>query len=253
MIMRLAGRRAVVTGASSGIGRAIALAFAREGAKVVVNYAHSAARAAEVVATIVAAGGTAQAVQADVAQADAVEGLVRDAERALGGIDIWANIAGADILTGDGAKASFLSKLNHLIDVDLRGTMLCAWAVAPLMQTQGRGVILNMSWDLALRGMAERHAEMFAATKAGVTGFTRSLARSLAPIIRVNEIAPGWIATAFAETAMAPEYRAQVVAQTPLARFGSPEDVAAAAVFLCSDEAAFITGQTLKVNGGLSS
>ena len=253
MTMRLAGRRAVVTGASSGIGRAIALAFAREGAKVVVNYAHSAARAAEVVATIVAAGGTAQAVQADVAQASAVEGLVRDAERALGGIDIWANIAGADILTGDGAKASDLAKLNHLIDVDLRGTLLCAWAVAPLMQAQGGGVILNMSWDLALRGMAERHAEMFAATKAGVTGFTRSLARSLAPIIRVNEVAPGWITTAFAETAMAPEYRAQVVAQTPLARFGSPDDVAAAAVFLCSEEAAFITGQTLKVNGGLSS
>ncbi len=253
MTMRLAGRRAVVTGASSGIGRAIALAFAREGAKVVVNYAHSAARAAEVVATIVAAGGTAHAVQADVAQASAVEGLVREAERALGGIDIWANIAGADILTGDGAKANDLAKLNHLIDVDLRGTMLCAWAVAPLMQAQGRGVILNMSWDLALRGMAERHAEMFAATKAGVTGFTRSLARSLAPIIRVNEVAPGWITTAFAETAMTPEYRAQVVAQTPLARFGSPDDVAAAAVFLCSDEAAFITGQTLKVNGGLSS
>lgn len=253
MTMRLAGRRAVVTGASSGIGRAIALAFAREGAKVVVNYAHSAARAAEVVATIVAAGGTAQAVQADVAQADAVEGLVREAERALGGIDIWANIAGADILTGDGAKASLLAKLNHLIDVDLRGTMLCAWAVAPLMQAQGGGVILNMSWDLALRGMAERHAEMFAATKAGVTGFTRSLARSLAPIIRVNEVAPGWIATAFAETAMTPECRAQVLAQIPLARFGSPDDVAAAALFLCSDDAAFITGQTLKVNGGLSS
>ncbi|CAN0455884.1 unnamed protein product [Phaeothamnion confervicola] len=131
--------------------------------------------------------------------------------------------------------------------------MLCAWAVAPRMHKQGQGVILNMSWDLALRGMAARHPEMFAATKAGVTGFTRSLARSLAPLIRVNEVAPGWIATAFAETAMAPEYRAQVIAQTPLARFGKPEDVAAAALFLCSDEAAFITGQTLKVNGGLSS
>ncbi len=93
---------------------------------------------------------------------------------------------------------------------------------------------------------------MFAATKAGVTGFTRSFARSVAPHIRVNEVAPGWIATAFAETAMAPEYRANVIAQTPMARFGTPEDVAAAALFLCSEEAAFITGQTLKVNGGLS-
>lgn len=251
--MRLQGKRAVVTGASSGIGRAIALAFAREGARVVVNYARSAARAAAVVAEIVAAGGRAHALQADIAQADAIAGLVGDAEQLLGGIDIWANIAGADILTGDGAKASDLDKLTRLINVDLRGTMLCAWAVAPRMQQQGHGVILNMSWDLALRGMAERHPEMFAASKAGVTGFTRSLARTLAPIIRVNEVAPGWIATAFAETTMAAEYRAQVIAQTPLARFGKPEEVAAAAVFLCSDEAAFITGQTLKVNGGLSS
>ena len=94
---------------------------------------------------------------------------------------------------------------------------------------------------------------MFAATKAGVTGFTRSFARSVAPLVRVNEVAPGWITTAFAETEMAPEYRERVIAQTPLARFGTPEDVAAAALFLCSDEAAFITGQTLKVNGGLSS
>jgi 3-oxoacyl-[acyl-carrier protein] reductase len=251
--LRLRGKRAVVTGASSGIGRAIALAFAREGASVVVNYARSAQRAAEVVAEIVAAGGSALAVQADVAAPLEIEALVDAATAALGGIDIWANIAGADILTGDGAKASDIAKLASLIDVDLRGSMLCAWAVAPRMQAQGSGVILNMSWDLALRGMAERHPEMFAATKAGVTGFTRSFARTVAPLIRVNEVAPGWIATAFAETAMAPQYRAQVIAQTPLARFGTPEDVAAAAVFLCSDEAAFITGQTLKVNGGLSS
>lgn len=251
--LRLHGKRAVVTGASSGIGRAVALAFAREGAQVVVNYARSAERAASVVAEIEAAGGRAFAVQADVAVATAIAALVDEAERVLGGIDIWANIAGADILTGAGAAASDLDKLASLIDVDLRGTMLCAWAVAPRMQSQGHGVILNMSWDLALRGMAERHPEMFAATKAGVTGFTRSFARSVAPRVRVNEVAPGWIATAFAETAMASVYRDNVIAQTPLARFGTPEDVAAAAVFLCSDDAAFITGQTLKVNGGLSS
>lgn len=253
MSKRLAGKRAVVTGASSGIGRAVALAFAREGAFVVVNYAQSAQGAAAVVAEIEAGGGRAHALQADIAQAEAVENLVDEAERVLGGIDIWANIAGADILTGAGANASDVVKLGRLIDVDLRGTMLCAWAVAPRMQAQGHGVILNMSWDLALRGMAERHPEMFAATKAGVTGFTRSFARSVAPLVRVNEVAPGWIATAFAETAMAPAYRDNVIAQTPLARFGKPEDVAAAALFLCSDDAAFITGQTLKVNGGLSS
>ncbi len=251
--MRLAGRRAVVTGASSGIGRAVAEAFAREGAALVVCYARSAAASDALVADLRARGATAHALQADVREMAAVEALVEQSAELLGGIDIWASIAGADILTGDAAARHDLHKLADLIDVDLRGTMHCAWAVAPLMQAQGGGVILNTSWDLALVGMGERNPEMFAATKAGVTGFTRALARSLAPHIRVNEIAPGWIATAFAEREMAPDYRARVIAETPLGRFGTPEDVARAATFLVSDEAAFITGQTLKVNGGLSS
>jgi 3-oxoacyl-[acyl-carrier protein] reductase len=249
----LRGRRAVVTGASSGIGRAIALAFAHAGAAVVVHYASGRDHALAVAADVVAGGGRAHAVGADIAQPSAVERLVSECRACLGGIDIWANIAGADILTGEHAVADDLTKLSRLIEVDLRGTMLCAWAVAPHMRAQGAGVILNMSWDLALHGMAERNPEMFAATKAGVTGFTRSLARSLAPHIRVNEVAPGWIATAFAATAMSDDYRARVIAQTPLGRFGTPDDVAQAALFLCSDAASFITGQTLKVNGGLSS
>ena len=251
--MRLAGKRAVITGASSGIGRAVAEAFARAGAAVVINCARSVAAAEAVADGIIAAGGAAYVLPADVADAGAVDGLVILAEQRLGGIDIWVNLAGADILTGDGAQLSDLDKLARLIDVDLRGTMLCAWAAAPRMQAAGGGVILNTSWDLALHGLPERNPEMFAATKAGVTGFTRSLARSLAPLIRVNEIAPGWIETAFAARAMRPDYRARVLASTPLGRFGTPADVAAAALFLCSDEAAFITGQTLKINGGLSS
>lgn len=251
--MRLTDKRTVITGASSGIGRAIALAFAGEGASVVVNCAHSLDAARETADAITAQGGAAHVVQADVASPDDVERLVSEAHDRLGAIDIWANIAGADILTGNAATLSDVEKLARLIDVDLRGTMQCSWAVAPLMQTQGAGVILNMSWDMALGGMGERNPEMFAATKAGVTGFTRSLARSLAPTIRVNELAPGWIATAFATDSMDDDYRADVIAKTPLQRFGTPDDVAAAAVFLCSDDAAFITGQTLKVNGGLSS
>ncbi len=251
--MRLKGKRAVITGASSGIGSAIARRFAAEGARVIVHYGQAAARAEAVAAAIRSAGGEAFLIAADIAQPATVERLVKEAESVLGGIDVWANIAGADILTGANAAQSDLEKLERLIAVDLRGTMLCSWAVAPLMQRAGGGVILNMSWDLALVGMAERNPEMFAATKAGVSGFTRSLARSLAPLIRVNEVAPGWIETAFARESMPADYRAWVVDQTPLRRFGTPEDVAAAAVFLCSDEAAFVTGQTLKVNGGLSS
>lgn len=251
--MRLRDKRAVITGASSGIGRAIAVAFAREGASVVVNYARSVAGAGETVKLITAGGGSGSKIQADVSNVKDVHRLVHESKRLLGGIDIWANIAGADILTGATAKLEDVEKLSRLIDVDLRGTMLCSWKVAEIMRTQAAGVILNMSWDMALAGMAERNPEMFAAIKAGVTGFTRSLARSIAPAIRVNELAPGWIATAFAENDMDDDYRAAVIGQTPMRRLGTPADVAAAAVFLCSDEAAFITGQSLKINGGLSS
>lgn len=249
--MRLAGRRAVVTGASGGIGRAIALAFAREGAKLVVNYNNGALAAAECVAEITTRGGEACAIGADVTDAKAVQKLVDEAKSVLGGIDVWANIAGADILTGDGARASDADKLARLIDVDLRGTIQCCWAASP--EISRGGSIINLSWDLALTGMKGRNPEMFAAVKAGVTGYTRSLARSLAPDIRVNEIAPGWIETAFAETEMDAAYRDRVIEQTPMARFGRPEDVAAVAVYLASDESSFVTGQTLKVNGGLSS
>ena len=249
--MRLAGRRAVVTGASSGIGRAIALAFAREGAHVLVNYHRNVAGAQACVADIVAAGGTATSYASDIAAVDQVRDLIATSAAQLGGIDIWANIAGADILTGNAASLSDEEKLARLIDVDLRGTMLCCWNAAPVI-TDG-GVIINLSWDLALSGMGGRNPEMFAAVKAGVSGFTRSLARSLAPRLRVNEIAPGWIETAFAENDMAADYRRGVIEQTPLARLGQPHDIAEAAVYLASDAAAFVTGQTLKVNGGLSS
>ena len=249
--MRLAGRRAVVTGASSGIGRAIATAFAREGAGVLVNYHRNADGAAACVADIETAGGRAIAEAADVGDRAAIDELVAVAQTRLGGIDIWANVAGADILTGTGATMSDEDKLERLMRIDLRGTVLCSWAAAPVM-SEG-GVIINLSWDLALSGMGGRNPEMFAAAKAGITGFTRSLARSLAPRIRVNEIAPGWIATAFAEQEMTADYRAGVIDQTPMARLGRPDDVAGAAVYLASDAAAFVTGQTLKVNGGLSS
>ncbi|HMM77374.1 MAG TPA: SDR family oxidoreductase [Gammaproteobacteria bacterium] len=249
---RLAGKRIVVTGASSGIGRGVALRCAAEGARVLVVYRLSHAKAAAVVAAIEAAGGEASAVAADVGDPSAIPPLIATARERLGGIDTWCNFAGADILTGAGAKLGDADKLARLLDTDLRGTILCSWAVADEL-AQARGSIVNMSWDLALRGMGGRNPEMFAAVKAGVTGFTRALARSLAPAVRVNEVAPGWIETAFAAADMAADYRAAVEAATPLGRFGLPADVAAAVVYLASDDAAFITGQTLKVNGGLSS
>ena len=251
--MKLKGRKAVVTGASTGIGRAVALALAEQGAQVAVNYRSSQAAALELVEQINSQGGDAAAFQADVSDVEEVAKLVAATHEYLNGIDIWANVAGADILTGQGATLSDSEKLQQLIEVDLRGTMQCCWAIESIMRQSEHAVVVNMSWDLALRGMAGRNPEMFAAVKAGISGFTRSFALSVAPDIRVNEVAPGWIATAFAEQQMTAEYREWVIEQTPLGRFGSPEDIAAAVVFLSSDEAAFITGQTLKVNGGLSS
>ena len=251
--MRLSGKRAVVTGGSTGIGRAVAFALAAEGAKVAINYRRSEDAAAECVEEITSIGGEAASFQADVANVEDVRRLVACADKYLGGIDIWANVAGADILTGTGATLDDQQKLQQLITVDLQGTINCCWTAEPVLRRSGPGAVVNMSWDLALRGMMGRNPEMFAAVKAGVTGFTRSFARSVAPQIRVNEVAPGWIATAFAETDMADDYRDWVIEQTPLKRFGHPQDIANAVVFLCTDESSFITGQTINVNGGLSS
>lgn len=251
--MRLIAKRAVVTGGSTGIGRAVALALAREGAAVLVNYRRSATAAQSCVDEICAAGGTAVSAQGDVSSEVEVAGLVAAAVAAFGGIDIWVNMAGADILTGEGARLPDRDKLAKLIDIDLRGTILASWAASVELMKHAGSSLINVSWDQALRGMGGRNPEMFAAVKAGVTGFTRALARSLAPGVRVNEVAPGWIETAFAQTGMTAEYRADVIAATPLARLGYPHDVAKVVVFLASDEASFITGQTLMVNGGLVS
>lgn len=248
---RLINKRAVVTGSSTGIGREVAQTLARHGAHVVVSYNRSQEQAMEVVTAIRAEGGQADAVQADVSSAVDVDRLVQESHAILGGIDIWANIAGADILTGLGAKKSDLEKLESLIEVDLKGTMMCSWRVADLMKKAGSGVIINTSWDLALHGLEGRNPEMFAAIKGGIIGFTKCLARSCAPEVRVNDVAPGWIETSFARDVMTKEYYDDVINTTPLRRFGRPEDVAAAVLYLASDDAAFITGQTLKVNGGV--
>jgi 3-oxoacyl-[acyl-carrier protein] reductase len=129
--------------------------------------------------------------------------------------------------------------------------MRCCWAAAAQMRSQGRGVILNMSWDLSLHGFPGRNPQLFAAAKAGVIGFSKSLAMEFAPQVRVNVLAPGWIETAYAGSAMPRDYHAARIAEIPLGRFGTAEDVAGAALFLASDQASYITGQVLNINGGL--
>jgi 3-oxoacyl-[acyl-carrier protein] reductase len=245
---RLAGLHAVVTGASSGIGRAIAETFAREGAVVLLTHRASPERAREVADAI---GERARVVQADLATRAGCERLVGEAHEQLGRIDVWVNNAGADVLTGDAAAWNWERKLDVLLAVDLKGTIACSYAIGDVMRGQERGgAILNMSWDHVTTGMAGDDPQLFAAVKGGVLAFSRSLARRLAPDVRVNVLCPGWIETAFAEHADR-AFRDSVAESTPLKRWGRPQDVADAALYLASPDAAFITGQAINVNGGV--
>ena len=248
---RLEDKVTVITGASSGIGRAIALAYAREGARVVVNYNRSKDRAEEVVSEIQGFSGQAVAIQADIAEPDAVGALLNAVSNEFGRIDVWVNNAGADILTGSGAGLTDGQKLAQLIDVDLKGTIQCCWAVADVMQQQGSGVIINMSWDQAVHGYQGTNPQMFSAVKAGIQAFSKSLAKTVAPAVRVNVLAPGWIATSFATDVMEEDYYSERTAEIPLKRFGVPADVAGAAVFLASEDSAYITGTVLNIGGGV--
>jgi 3-oxoacyl-[acyl-carrier protein] reductase len=246
---RLAGQSAVVTGASSGIGRAVALAFAREGATLLLTYRRNAEGAQEVAEQIRGAGGQASVTEVDLSREVEVDRLLAEAFTRLSRVDIWVNNAGADILTGEGASRTDVDKLDQVLGVDLRGTILCSWQAARRLRAQGRGVILNVSWDHVLTGAPGRDAEIYAAAKGGILAFSKCLARSFAPQVRVNVLAPGWIATAFA--AGLPEAERRRVAEaTPLGRWGTPEDVARAALFLASAEAEFLTGATVLVSGG---
>lgn len=248
---RLEHKTVVITGASSGIGESIATTFAREGAHVVVNYNSSKEKAEHIVRQINDGGGQAVAIRANVADPNDVTFLIDEALSELGQVDIWVNNAGADILTGKGAELSEQEKLQSLIDIDLKGTIHCCWGIVPVMEQAGHGVIINMTWDLAIHGFQGRNPQMFAAAKAGVIGFSQSLAKTVAPDIRVNLVAPGWIETAFAKERMETTYYQERISEIPLKRFGQVQDVANAALYLASDEAAYITGQIFNINGGL--
>jgi 3-oxoacyl-[acyl-carrier protein] reductase len=240
-----------VTGASSGIGRGIAETFAAEGAVVLLTHRASPDRAREVADAIVARGGRALVCQADLATRGACERLVADAREQLGRIDVWVNNAGADVLTGEAAGWEWERKLDVLLAIDLKGTIACSYAIGEVMRNQERGgAIVNMSWDHVTTGMAGENPQLFAAVKGGVLAFSKSLARSLAPAVRVNILCPGWIETSFGEQAD-PDFHRAVAHNTPLGRWGRPQDVAEAALYLASPEAAFVTGQAINVNGGI--
>jgi 3-oxoacyl-[acyl-carrier protein] reductase len=241
----LTGLRTVVTGASSGIGRAIAVAFAGAGARVGIGF-WSSSEAARALAGELGPGHP--LLRADLGTLEGCTSIVEEAFGALGGVDVWVNNAGADVLTGEAGRWPAERKLQALLELDLKSTIRCSRLVAARMRPGGS--ILNMGWDRAtIDGMAGDDPELFAAVKGGVLGFSKSFARSVAPGVRVNVLCPGWIETAYGAGAD-PDFHAEIAAQTPLHRWGQPQDVAGAAVWLASPAAGFVTGQAINVNGG---
>ena len=227
----------------------MALELAGAGADVIVH-GHRSREAAEEVADLVRRhGGRSEILMADLADREAGDRLVERAWKAWGGLDAWLHIAGADTLTGPAARLSFDAKLDLLWQVDVVATLRLCRSVGRLMKDAGGGCIVTMGWDQAETGMEGDSGELFAATKGAVQAFTRSLALSLAPTVRVNALAPGWIKTAWGESAPA-AWQERALRETPLARWGTPDDVARAARFLVGPDAAFLTGQVLRVNGG---
>jgi 3-oxoacyl-[acyl-carrier protein] reductase len=243
---KLDGRVTLVTGASRGIGAAIAAAFGREGAMVAVNYNRSQARAVQVVAAIEAAGGKALAVQADVTDGPAVRALVDRTVAAFGPIDVLVNNAG--ILNASPLDQMSEYVWDEMMASNLRSVFLCTRTVLPAMLERGRGKIINVSSQLGQKGMPN-HVH-YAAAKAGVIGFTRALAREVGPRgVQVNAIAPGPIETELIGP-ISDEFRREKTAIFALRRFGLPDEVAPTAVFLASADSSYYAGQTLCPNGG---
>ena len=249
MQLNLSERVAIVTGASRGIGRAIALALADSGAAVVVNYHGNAAAAQAVVEQITSQGGRAHAHQTDIADPDAHEALVKAATETFGGLDILVNNAGI-------ARDTLLLRMkaadiDAVFNTNLRGAMLLSKAVLRPMMKQKWGRIINISSIIGLTGNAGQ--ANYAAAKAGLIGFTKSLAQEMASRnITANCICPGFIATDMTAATITDELRTNVQARIPLERLGQPEDIAPAVVFLASDAASYITGQSLTIDGGLT-
>jgi len=244
---RLSGKVAIVTGSSRGIGLAIARRFVDEGAKVVINYVSRRDEAERAVEQIRAAGGDALAVQADVSKSAEVDRLVRTTIDHFGRVDILVNNAGVHVAKG--VLETTEEDWDRTIDVNLKGAYLCSKAVALPMFEQGGGTIINMSSNSGLYHPSAMRFTEYVVSKAGMNGLTKAMALALGPKITVNAICPGWIRTDMLEE-IDPETHQKILDETALARWGTPEDIAASAAFLASADASFITGELLIVAGG---
>ncbi|ADC87766.1 3-oxoacyl-[acyl-carrier-protein] reductase [Staphylococcus lugdunensis] len=240
-------KSALVTGASRGIGRSIALQLASEGYNVAVNYAGNKEKAEEVVSEIKELGVDAFAIQANVANGDEVKAMIKEVVAQFGAIDVLVNNAG---ITRDNLLMRMKEQeWDDVIDTNLKGTFNCIQKVTPQMLRQRSGAIINLSSVVGAVGNPGQ--ANYVATKAGVIGLTKSAARELASRgITVNAVAPGFIVSDMTD-ALNDDLKEQMLQQIPLARFGQDTDIANTVAFLASDKAKYITGQTIHVNGGM--
>jgi 3-oxoacyl-[acyl-carrier protein] reductase len=243
----LEGKVALVTGGSRGIGRAIAISLAEAGANVVVNYAGNEAAAAEVAAHIDSLGRKALIIKANVGNSAEVDAMVKQTLEVFGHLDILVNNAG---ITRDNLIMRMKDdEFDEVINTNLKGVFNCVRSVTRTMMKQRSGRIINISSVVGAMGNSGQ--ANYVAAKAGVIGLTKSAARELASRgITVNAIAPGFITTDMTDK-LSDEMKAQLLLQIPLARFGQPDDIARTVLFLASNEASYMTGQTLHIDGGM--
>lgn len=243
-----AGKHVVVTGAGRGIGRALAVAFAERGARMLVHYGQSKTQAEAVARSICEQGGQAELLQADIGDPREVTRLIREATRILGTIDVWINNAGASANSAEAQGLDEIQRFERMMRVDVEGAWRCCREVRPFMREGG--CIINMGWDGALEGAAGLPNQLYAMSKGAIISLTRCLAVEYAPHVRVNCIAPGWIENTWAREQVSSTFYEKVKERIPQKRWGRTEDIANVALFLASPAASYITGQIIPVNGG---